>query len=116
MAAPERVRLLTGAFVLASIAHFLHGLSWNMFLHLPGFLKANPGVTINLATRLRPFDFAEEGMDAAIHFGSETWPDALSVSAGTTIDWAVVGSCSVAQGLRKSGTSAGTALKRLSVR
>jgi MFS family permease len=40
MAPTERVRLLTGAFVFASLAHFLHGLAWNMFLHLPGFLKA----------------------------------------------------------------------------
>lgn len=39
MAGPERARLLTGAFVLASLAHFLHGLAWNLFLHLPGFLK-----------------------------------------------------------------------------
>ena len=43
---------------------------------LPGFLAAHPGVTINLGTRLRPFDFSEEGFDAAIHFGAPTWPDA----------------------------------------
>ncbi len=27
-------------------------------------------------TRLRPFDFAEEGFDAAIHFGAQTWAGA----------------------------------------
>jgi LysR family transcriptional regulator, glycine cleavage system transcriptional activator len=43
---------------------------------LPGFLAAHPGVTINLGTRLRPFDFSEEGFDAAIHFGAPTWPEA----------------------------------------
>jgi len=34
----ERERLLTPAFVLASIAHLLHGLSFFLHLHLPGFL------------------------------------------------------------------------------
>ena len=43
---------------------------------LPRFISAHPGVTINLGTRLRAFDFAEEGFDAAIHFGDTTWPNA----------------------------------------
>jgi DNA-binding transcriptional LysR family regulator len=43
---------------------------------LPRFLAAHPGVTINLGTRLRPFDFGDEGFDAAIHFGDRTWPGA----------------------------------------
>ncbi|TKA95117.1 LysR family transcriptional regulator [Cereibacter changlensis] len=62
-----------GTLALAILPTF--GTHW-LAPRLPGFLKANPGVTINLATRLRPFDFAEEGMDAAIHFGSETWLEA----------------------------------------
>ena len=33
-------------------------------------------MTINLATRLKPFDFEGEEFDAAIHFGSPTWPRA----------------------------------------
>ena len=42
---------------------------------LPAFLTAHPGITINLGTRVRPFDFEEEGFDAAIHFGTEDWPN-----------------------------------------
>ncbi len=43
---------------------------------LADFLAENPGVTLNLGTRLRPFDFAAETFDAAIHFGTRPWPDA----------------------------------------
>lgn len=43
---------------------------------LPGFLKENPGVTINLTTRLAPFDFQVDTVDAAIHFGQPEWPGA----------------------------------------
>lgn len=41
---------------------------------LPRFLAAHPGVTINLATRLAPFDFHTDQIDAAIHFGPPEWP------------------------------------------
>ena len=40
------------------------------------FLAANPGVTINLVTRLSPFDFRLDSIDAAIHFGHPHWPGA----------------------------------------
>ena len=43
---------------------------------LPTFLAENPGVTINLTTRLAPFDFRLDPVDAAIHFGKSEWPDA----------------------------------------
>lgn len=43
---------------------------------LPKFLAGNPGVTINLTTRLAPFDFKAEALDAAIHFGQSEWPGA----------------------------------------
>jgi LysR family glycine cleavage system transcriptional activator len=45
--------------------------------HLPMFLKKNPGVLINLTTRLSPFDFVAEPFDAAIHFGAPAWPAAV---------------------------------------
>lgn len=35
-----KASLLTRAFVLASISHFLHGLSYHLYLHLPGFLQS----------------------------------------------------------------------------
>ncbi len=41
---------------------------------LPEFLQQYPGITVNLTTRLRPFDFAGDTLDAAIHFGAEDWP------------------------------------------
>ncbi len=43
---------------------------------LGSFLSANPGITVNLATRLRRFNFETESFDAAIHFGREDWRDA----------------------------------------
>lgn len=41
---------------------------------LSDFLEKHPGVTINLATRLVPFDFETEPFDAAIHYGLPNWP------------------------------------------
>lgn len=46
---------------------------------MPGFLADNPGITINLSTRLRPFDFASDDIDAAIHHGPPEWPGATCV-------------------------------------
>ncbi|MDT9598761.1 LysR family transcriptional regulator [Sphingosinicella rhizophila] len=43
---------------------------------LPRFLAAHPDITINLATRLTPFDFRLEALDAAVHFGVREWPGA----------------------------------------
>ncbi len=46
--------------------------------HLPGFLAKFPHVTVNLATRIRPFSFDEEPFDAAIHHGRALWPGAIT--------------------------------------
>jgi DNA-binding transcriptional LysR family regulator len=62
-----------GTLSLAILPTF--GTRW-LAPRLPGFLAAHPGVTINIGTRLRRFDFAHEGFDAAIHFGAPDWPDA----------------------------------------
>ena len=51
------------------------GTRW-LIPRLPGFFQRHPGVTINFATRILPFDFAREGLDAAIHFGEAVWPGA----------------------------------------
>lgn len=40
------------------------------------FFSAQPGITINLTTRLSQFDFQLEAVDAAIHFGQPHWPGA----------------------------------------
>jgi LysR family transcriptional regulator, glycine cleavage system transcriptional activator len=60
-----------GTLTLAILPTF--GTRW-LAPRLPRFLALHPGVTINLGTRLRPFDFGEEGFDAAIHFGIGPWP------------------------------------------
>ncbi|MGB3146830.1 MAG: LysR family transcriptional regulator [Paracoccaceae bacterium] len=70
-----RVRSNSGGGTLSLSILPTLGTRW-LAPRLPRFLAANPGITINLATRLRPFDFTQEGFDAAIHFGAETWPDA----------------------------------------
>ena len=46
---------------------------------IPGFLADHPGVSINLTTRLRPFDFSGDDIDAAIHHGAPDWPGAECV-------------------------------------
>jgi DNA-binding transcriptional LysR family regulator len=43
---------------------------------LSRFIADNPGITINLTTRLAPFDFQLESVDAAVHFGPPEWPGA----------------------------------------
>ncbi|MCX7890066.1 MAG: LysR family transcriptional regulator [Rhodobacteraceae bacterium] len=63
----------SGVLNLAILPTF--GTHW-LAPRLGRFLSANPGVTVNLSTRLRPFDFLAEGFDAAIHFGRPDWPGA----------------------------------------
>jgi LysR family glycine cleavage system transcriptional activator len=70
-----RVRSNAGGGTLSLSILPTFGTRW-LAPRLPSFLAAHPGVTINLGTRLRPFDFEEEGFDAAIHFGEPTWPNA----------------------------------------
>lgn len=51
------------------------GMHW-LAPRLRDFALKHPEVTVNLSTRLAPFDFLESRFDAAIHFGREDWPDA----------------------------------------
>ena len=62
-----------GGLSLAILPAF--GVHW-LAPKLPDFARCHPGVTIHLSTRLRPFDFAAESFDAAIHFGRPDWPGA----------------------------------------
>jgi LysR family transcriptional regulator, glycine cleavage system transcriptional activator len=62
-----------GVLSLAILPAF--GTRW-LAPRLPAFLSAHPGITINLSTRLKRFNFAAEGFDAAIHFGTDDWRDA----------------------------------------
>jgi LysR family transcriptional regulator, glycine cleavage system transcriptional activator len=60
-----------GTLNLAILPAF--GMRWLM-PRLPDFARLHPAVTINMSTRLRPFNFAREPFDAAIHFGNADWP------------------------------------------
>jgi LysR family transcriptional regulator, glycine cleavage system transcriptional activator len=62
-----------GTLNLAVLPTF--GTRW-LVPRLPKFLRANPDVTVNLVTRLSPFDFRLDSIDAAIHFGPPHWPGA----------------------------------------
>ena len=46
---------------------------------LPEFLTEHPGVTLNLATRVVPFEFSQERFHAAIHYGTANWPGTNSL-------------------------------------
>ncbi len=46
---------------------------------LSEFVDEHPGVTLNLSTRTRPFDFSHEAFHAAIHFGGDDWPATQSL-------------------------------------
>jgi LysR family glycine cleavage system transcriptional activator len=60
-----------GALNLSILPAF--GMHW-LAPRLALFAREHPEVTINLSTRLRPFDFAETAFDAAIHYGRKDWP------------------------------------------
>lgn len=60
-----------GALNLAILPAF--GMHW-LAPRLARFAAAHPEVTVNLSTRLRPFDFAATAFDAAIHYGRQDWP------------------------------------------
>lgn len=62
-----------GTLTLAILPTF--GTRW-LAPRLGRFLAAHPGITINLVTRLSPFDFRLDSIDAAIHFGHPQWPGA----------------------------------------
>jgi LysR family glycine cleavage system transcriptional activator len=49
------------------------GMRW-LVPRLADFAKRHPDVTINMSTRLVPFNFAGQTLDAAIHFGDAEWP------------------------------------------
>lgn len=60
-----------GTLNLAILPAF--GMHW-LAPRLRDFARRHPEVTVNLSTRLAPFDFRTAAFDAAIHFGREDWP------------------------------------------
>lgn len=59
-----------GALNLAILPAF--GMHW-LAPRLSRFAAQHPEVTVNLSTRLKPFDFANSHFDAAIHYGRPDW-------------------------------------------
>ncbi|WP_297778509.1 LysR substrate-binding domain-containing protein [uncultured Roseovarius sp.] len=59
-----------GSLSLAILPTF--GMRW-LVPRLADFARLHPEVTINLSTRLKPFNFVTEPFDAAIHFGHSDW-------------------------------------------
>lgn len=62
-----------GTLSLAVLPTF--GTRW-LAPRLPQFLSANPGISVNLATRFARFNFETEPFDAMICYGRDDWPDA----------------------------------------
>ena len=70
-----------GSLNLAILPAF--GMHW-LAPRLARFAQGHPEVTVNLSTRLRPFDFAGTAFDAAIHYGRldggrQDWPGVHSL-------------------------------------
>ena len=71
------------------------GMRWLM-PRFPDFLKQNPQITVNFTSKLSPFDFSNENLHAAIHFGLPDWPgtdscflmneEAIPVSAPSLVE------------------------------
>lgn len=59
-----------GALNLSILPAF--GMHW-LAPRLNDFAQRHPEVTVNLGTRLKPFDFINEPFHAAIHFGQRDW-------------------------------------------
>jgi len=66
-----RANPLGGSLNLAILPAF--GMHW-LAPRLARYAQSHPEVTVNLSTRLRPFDFAGTTFDAAIHYGRQDWP------------------------------------------
>lgn len=79
-----------GTLNLAILPFF--GMRW-LTPRLPRFLESHPGVVVNLITRLEPFDFRFDTLDAAIHFGEPRWPGAALT---LLMDEEVIPACSPA--------------------
>ena len=62
-----------GTLRLAILPAF--GMHW-LAPRLAQFARAHPEVTVNLSTRLKPFDFDAGSFDAAVHYGRQDWPGA----------------------------------------
>lgn len=74
-AALELRTLQRGGGVLQLAILPTYGTRW-LIPRFPSFAQAHPDVQVHFTTRLQPFDFAGEDLDAAIHYGDRHWPEA----------------------------------------
>ncbi len=51
------------------------GTRWLM-PRVPGFVAKHPDIALGFASRIYPFDFSSEELDASIYVGRQQWPDA----------------------------------------
>lgn len=75
-AALELRALRRGGGVLQLAILPTYGTKW-LIPRFPSFAEAHPAIQVHFATRLHPFDFATEDLDAAIHYGEAHWPGAV---------------------------------------
>lgn len=64
-----------GELTIACLPTF--GARW-LVPRLNKFTSAHPEVLIHLVTKIEPFEFMSEDIDAAFHFGEGAWPNALT--------------------------------------
>lgn len=64
-----------GALTVACLPTF--GSRW-LVPRLSDFLATCPDIDINLVSKIRPFDFEDDPIHAAIHFGAPRWPGAVT--------------------------------------
>jgi LysR family transcriptional regulator, glycine cleavage system transcriptional activator len=63
-----------GLLTLALLPTF--GSRW-LVPRLGDFTARHPEIQLDLVAQVKPFEFAGSDIDAAIHFGTEEWPDAV---------------------------------------
>lgn len=68
-----RANPLGGTLNLAVLPTF--AARW-LIRRLPRFVASHPDVMVNFTTRLTPFEFSSDTLDAAVHFGRPQWPGA----------------------------------------
>ncbi len=115
-AALELRTLRRGGGVLQLAILPTYGTKW-LIPRFPSFVQAHPDVQVHFTTKLQPFDFAGEDLDAAIHYGEPHWPGAR---VDALMDEDVVLVCSPAykkkHGLKVPADLRGATLLQMSTR
>ncbi len=106
-AALELRTLRRGGGVLQLAILPTYGTRW-LIPRFPSFAEAHPDIQVHFTTRVAPFDFAGEDLDAAIHHGDAHWPGAR---LDALMDEDVVVVCSVAY-QKKNGLKAPADLRK----